>query len=175
MNSFLSKDIQEIYSIIPQKSKQETNKNYKYITSNFTLDWSLIKTDFKITFNTEINHDWFKTAITDLSIIIIQSEKAIQEADVNVILHNCLWTNRVQDIERCLKKYLDNKKDSVDYVEVILLLTCIIERALGDVLLLKCKSVPFLLRDLLDTQELLSMMGETPVSRIIICNYILYY
>ncbi|GLV34192.1 hypothetical protein CBL_00122 [Carabus blaptoides fortunei] len=161
METFLSK---EIYSLV-QYFGTETSDTTKYITDDLFINWDLVEAVFcDISDNCIIHEqpeDWFnnkKSSIHD--IINAATYRLLNATDVNVsqLWQRCCWTNRTKDIVTCYECLLENEQCRL--LEALLVLTSVIERSLGDVYRIHNNNIPFLLRDLLETEYLYSILGK---------------
>ncbi|XP_077992225.1 endoplasmic reticulum membrane-associated RNA degradation protein-like [Glandiceps talaboti] len=138
------------------------NDTPEYVKSDGTLDWNTIK---KIKF-----HDLdlppaeqhYESHISNLIPVCVQSHKWILQVTQDTFEQLChdklKWTGQSKIF---LESYrLLKSGDNVDTVLSLLLCTAALERALGDVYLLRKSPCPFLLKDLLATDELQDIFGQ---------------
>ncbi|XP_044733320.1 endoplasmic reticulum membrane-associated RNA degradation protein-like [Chrysoperla carnea] len=108
--------------------------------------------------------DWFDEKIRNLFPVFADIDFHLEKIDVenfSTSFKYLEWTNRLEDIVYFFAN--TTKNDSTYCLEGLLLLSSIFERAVGNVYLLRGVTVPFLLRDLLNTSEIASIFGKVPV------------
>lgn len=105
---------------------------------------------------------YFERALTLVWPVYHQIHSEFQEADCSrqgALLSRLHWTEQSDNIIRLHEQYSTSKSNTTK-MTLLLLLTSVLERSLGNVLAASDFQVPFLLRDLLQTEYLKSFLGN---------------
>ncbi|KAJ4434776.1 hypothetical protein ANN_23347, partial [Periplaneta americana] len=166
-HTFLSSYVRHLLVEIGTKNNLETNTQNIYITSNNTLNWKEIKNllgNIPDSFNIHNQPTkWFSEVIHNLWPVFAEANRHIRNSDFNQMAQMwdlSKWTRKENEIQQYYEKFINSSQTRT--VEVILFLNSVLERSLGNVFLLKGQNVPFLLRDLLSTEELGLILGLVP-------------
>ncbi|XP_021918733.1 endoplasmic reticulum membrane-associated RNA degradation protein-like [Zootermopsis nevadensis] len=169
IQTFLSPYVRHLLVEIGDKiqNNSETNMPNLYVTSNNTFNWkeiNILLGNLSDCFNIHNQPgDWFNTVVHNLWPVFIEAHKSIRNCthqQLEQVWKLSQWTRKENEIQECYKHFSNYSPTGT--VEVILLLTSILERSLGNVFLLKGHNVPFLFKDLLSTKELASILGTFP-------------
>ncbi|XP_075220216.1 endoplasmic reticulum membrane-associated RNA degradation protein-like isoform X4 [Lycorma delicatula] len=172
IDSYLSSYVHNVLVDLPlQKSTECSNDHsseaYRFVTDKLLIKWEEIDhlfgdltDDFIIL---EQTPSWYKSMLWNVWRVVHEIGKALLNSTLKQ--RSELWEmnsnlKTIIDFDKCFNKLISNSGDSK--LQTVLMLTSSLERFLGNVYLLKGKIVPFLLRDLLLTKELLEIFGRVP-------------
>ncbi|XP_063226013.1 endoplasmic reticulum membrane-associated RNA degradation protein-like isoform X2 [Bacillus rossius redtenbacheri] len=139
-----------------------------YVNKCGTFNWveirglfGNIEDDFDIHIQ---DHEWFVTTVRKLMPLFMETVHLLEggEPDTLKQLWNlCSWTGKQDEIKQQYQ-HLFPQQEATSVLEMVLLITAVLEHSLGKIFLLKGSNIPFLLRDLLSSQELKSTLGVVP-------------
>ncbi|KAK3915637.1 Endoplasmic reticulum membrane-associated RNA degradation protein [Frankliniella fusca] len=156
--SYLSSSIKFILG--DARPNLTSTESKHFVTQRLTFDWNYIlcHSDFSadIDFNENDRSIWPK-----LWAVFIDCGCKLQECKSTPI-EFWLWTNCVEELQGCYAQ-LQRADSSIIPLKSALLLTSIFENALGNVYQLGNWNVPFLLKDLLASEDLLDTFGKLPM------------
>lgn len=172
LNTFLSDYVWHV--LVELCDKSSTNKNsphskWNYLNENFLLDWNKIGFLFE-----DIKDDedvlqkpetWYCNTVGKIWHIIHEAGLLLETVSnlKNLPLWELYkWTGAAEDIADLFLLHLQGSE--VDKLQVLLHLTALLERSLGNAFLLRGHTVPHLLKDLLNTPEICELLGKVPVT-----------
>ncbi|XP_075220213.1 endoplasmic reticulum membrane-associated RNA degradation protein-like isoform X2 [Lycorma delicatula] len=168
IDSYLSSYVHNVLVDLPlQKSTECSNDHsseaYRFVTDKLLIKWEEI--DHLFGDLTEQTPSWYKSMLWNVWRVVHEIGKALLNSTLKQ--RSELWEmnsnlKTIIDFDKCFNKLISNSGDSK--LQTVLMLTSSLERFLGNVYLLKGKIVPFLLRDLLLTKELLEIFGRVPIT-----------
>lgn len=165
METFLSPNVH--YIIVESRQNEDSGEHItKCLTEQYTFDWHKIATSLNLPDNVHILSqpaDWFPGIIKRMWPIFHEAHSELANVDPETMESFwgfCRWTGKEKDLKEMYEDF--QSCDNTSTVEAILFVTSVLERSLGNVYLLRGKTVPFLMRDLLATPELRSILGSVP-------------
>ncbi|XP_042887963.1 endoplasmic reticulum membrane-associated RNA degradation protein-like isoform X2 [Penaeus japonicus] len=170
--TFLSSEVKRlIQTATPDLSQIPRGADYSWIDFNSGIVWEKLQDIFDNIKEKNGSKAWFFEVIRQLPPLFRECYHMLQNmypAAYDVSLQPFLeWTHQEKDIHQSIK-LISQESTSGDHLVALLTVTALVERALGNVVLLKCKQVPFLLRDLLATPELEELIGKVKVQLLIV-------
>lgn len=172
LNTFLSDYVWHVLVELCDTSNTQGNHSaikWNYINKNFLLDWNKIELLFE-----DIGEDedvlqkpepWYCSTVGKVWTVIHEAGmllETVSNLKVSPLWELCKWTGAEEDVADLFLLCLQGNEENT--LQVILHLTALLERALGNIFLLKGHSVPYLLKDLLNTPEILQLLGKVPVT-----------
>nr|XP_018897811.1 PREDICTED: endoplasmic reticulum membrane-associated RNA degradation protein-like [Bemisia tabaci] len=167
IGTYLSSYMQNLLVNLSQ-SAEKNEKRKLILLNDLTLDWTAIAEvtgDVLLDINIlQQPTSYFERALTLVWPVYHQIHSEFQEADCSrqgALLSRLHWTEQSDNIIRLHEQYSTSKSNTTK-MTLLLLLTSVLERSLGNVLAASDFQVPFLLRDLLQTEYLKSFLGAVP-------------
>ncbi|XP_047099081.1 endoplasmic reticulum membrane-associated RNA degradation protein-like isoform X1 [Schistocerca piceifrons] len=165
METFLSPNVH--YIIVESRQNEDSAvRTASCLTEQYTFDWHKIMTSLNLSDNVHILSqpvNWFPEVAKRMWPIFHEAHSILANVDSETMEYFwgfCRWTGKEKDLKELYEDFQSYNDTST--VEAILFVTSVLERSLGNVYLLRGKTVPFLLRDLLATSELKSILGTIP-------------
>ncbi|XP_049831384.1 endoplasmic reticulum membrane-associated RNA degradation protein-like isoform X3 [Schistocerca gregaria] len=165
METFLSPNVH--YIIVESRQNEDSAAwTAPCLTEQYTFDWHKIMTSLNLSDNVHILSQpvhWFPEVAKRMWPIFHKAHSVLANVDSETMEYFwdfCRWTGKEKDLKELYEDFRSYNDTST--VEAILFVTSVLERSLGNVYLLRGKTVPFLLRDLLATSELKSILGTIP-------------
>lgn len=163
VSTFLSPPVQ--YLLVDCRKEHVTSScDGSLLTSHLTFNWDCISTRLKtLADNPDCHSDQEinRLGSDQLWLIIMQCGRKVQECE-DIPVHLLEWTMCAGDIQLCFNQ-MKKSENSIMPLKISLHLSSIFEHAVGNVYKLKEKNVPFLLRDLLSSTQLLGIFGNLPM------------
>ncbi|XP_047484704.1 endoplasmic reticulum membrane-associated RNA degradation protein-like isoform X1 [Penaeus chinensis] len=171
-DTFLSTEVKKfIETVTPDLTQIPSGADYSWIYRDTGIAWEKLEDVFDNIKEENGSKAWFFEAIKQVPPLFRECYHMLQNvypAAYDALLKPFLeWTHQEKDIHLTIKQ-ISKESTSGDHLVALLTITAIVERALGNVVLLKCKQVPFLLRDLLATPELEELIGKVKVQLLIV-------
>ncbi|XP_046998871.1 endoplasmic reticulum membrane-associated RNA degradation protein-like isoform X2 [Schistocerca americana] len=165
VETFLSPNVH--YIIVESRQNEDSAvRTASCLTEQYTFDWHKIMTSLNLSDNVHILSQpvhWFPEVAKRMWPIFYEAHSILANVDSETMEYFwgfCRWTGKEKDLKELYEDFQSYNDTST--VEAILFVTSVLERSLGNVYLLRGKTVPFLLRDLLATSELKSILGTIP-------------
>ncbi|KAJ1531671.1 hypothetical protein ONE63_000340 [Megalurothrips usitatus] len=161
VSTYLSPSVQHLL-VESRKDHLTYSSEKSFVTARLTLDWNCISSFLGSLPGEDVDQQVYVSLCQKLWPIFIECGRKLQKFRC-LPKDLCQWTNCASNIEEC---FTEMQMDccSITPMKVSLILSSIFENALGNVVyLLKNKSVPFLLRDLLASCELKNIFGRLPM------------
>uniref|UniRef100_A0A1B6EJH3 DUF4209 domain-containing protein n=1 Tax=Cuerna arida TaxID=1464854 RepID=A0A1B6EJH3_9HEMI len=166
METYLSEYVHQV--IVRNAENNAKHNGNTYLTSLLTYDWQEIEKelggisdDLNVLDQPEV---WYLTQ-TRVVWDVVHSAAAAFTASTSHERDNlsqlCDWVCCQRDVTEYLS--WANREPEVGSLLATLHMTAALERALGNILLMKNQPVPFLLRDLLQTEQLKLMFNKVPI------------
>nr|XP_027224498.1 endoplasmic reticulum membrane-associated RNA degradation protein-like isoform X2 [Penaeus vannamei]XP_027224499.1 endoplasmic reticulum membrane-associated RNA degradation protein-like isoform X2 [Penaeus vannamei]XP_027224500.1 endoplasmic reticulum membrane-associated RNA degradation protein-like isoform X2 [Penaeus vannamei] len=171
-DTFLSREVKKfIHTVTPDLSLIPSGADYIWIDPDNGIAWGKLEDVFGNIKEENGSKAWFFEAIKQLPPLFRECYCMLQNvypAAYDTLLKPFLeWTHQEKDIQLTIKQ-ISKESSPGDHLVALLTITALVERALGNVMLLKCKQVPFLLKDLLATPELDELIGKVKVQLLIV-------
>uniref|UniRef100_A0A1B6CY71 DUF4209 domain-containing protein n=1 Tax=Clastoptera arizonana TaxID=38151 RepID=A0A1B6CY71_9HEMI len=165
--SFLSQYVYHILVELAEEKEILTKENFVE-HHDLTFNWNEIKYLFKDLNDSfkilEQPESWYIDKLKLVWKILHNAGRNLSQADEETLKRFwqlCEYTCHQEELIFCFGLLKEN--NSTNSVKISLKLTAILERTLGNIFLLEGGNVPFLLRDLLNTQEIRQILGKIPV------------
>ncbi|XP_049937316.1 endoplasmic reticulum membrane-associated RNA degradation protein-like isoform X2 [Schistocerca serialis cubense] len=165
VETFLSPNVH--YIIVESRQNEDSAvRTASCLTEQYTFDWHKIMISLNLSDNVHILSQpvhWFPEVAKRMWPIFYEAHSILANVDSETMEYFwgfCRWTGKEKDLKELYEDFQSYNDTST--VEAILFVTSVLERSLGNVYLLRGKTVPFLLRDLLATSELKSILGTIP-------------
>ncbi|XP_022250419.1 endoplasmic reticulum membrane-associated RNA degradation protein-like isoform X2 [Limulus polyphemus] len=139
-----------------------TNQFFDAFTSYYTLEQNHMKMVLPTLNDGDFTEVWFQDAVHKISPVLNHVHfvySQIPFCDIDMWIE---WTHYKKVFLECFKLLRDSES-SCSVPLALLILTAYLERALGNVLLLKQNQVPAMLKDLLATEELKNIFGHESI------------
>ncbi|XP_055683142.1 endoplasmic reticulum membrane-associated RNA degradation protein-like [Lutzomyia longipalpis] len=160
-NSLISKEIQQLF--YDSSSNAPYSENVEFINENLTFNWQKIA---KLCDPTDLSYENCKRIIPLYREVWREAEQTLiqrisQKSPTLIPPKQYSWTGRSDFIERILHDFVEGSSSRTSTVEATLVLSSVIEFALGNVFFtVSGKMPPHLLRDVLTMKELDEVFGK---------------
>ncbi|XP_045592123.1 endoplasmic reticulum membrane-associated RNA degradation protein [Procambarus clarkii] len=167
--SFLSPEVKTLLqkAILVSNDQVDSSDTQSWLNEDCTIAFGKLEEVLSDIVEEYESKEWFSEAVVKLAPLFSHCHNVIRKLtldDYSTILHPYLqWTHKGAEICTCLEEISEGSCSS-DHLVGLLTITAITERALGNLVLMKREQVPFLLRDLLATPELLTLLGNTRIT-----------
>uniref|UniRef100_A0ABM0MAJ7 ER membrane-associated RNA degradation protein-like n=1 Tax=Saccoglossus kowalevskii TaxID=10224 RepID=A0ABM0MAJ7_SACKO len=167
--SCLSKDVYHLICEVWEEQmmkKESWSRDYdNCLRKDGLLDWGEIKETVLKDIDLSLIEGKYKLYVVSLLPVCYHVDIHISQLSEQQFIvqygDQLKWTGQAQIFIECFK--LIQSENTVDNILCILLCTAALERALGDIYLLKKTPCPFLLKDLLSTSELQEVFGPIAI------------
>ncbi|XP_076464758.1 endoplasmic reticulum membrane-associated RNA degradation protein-like [Babylonia areolata] len=154
--------------VLTEERESETvdsRQNGPFVLSHGGLDMDRIASLFPV--DSDNTAEYFQEAVQVLAPVFAQCQSCLRALSFEQIeatlMPRLQWTQSQKIFHDCLTLLREQQEDNARNILVLLLVTAVLERALGNVYLVAGSQCPSMLKDLLVTEELTSTLGISAI------------